>query len=57
MPVPDVQRPILDSFRQRVAKNLTDSRHQRLQKSNIEAEREAWQAIENELIEVSYSQL
>lgn len=57
MPSPDVQRPILDSFRQRVAKNLTDSRHQRLQKTNIEAEREAWESIENELIEASYSKL
>jgi len=57
MPLPDIQRPILDSFRQRVAKNLTNAQHQRIQKTNIEAEREAWEAIENELIEAVYTKL
>ncbi|MEO8971154.1 MAG: GAF domain-containing protein [Ktedonobacteraceae bacterium] len=55
MPPPDIQRPILSSFRQRVAKNLTNAQYQRIQKTNTEAEREAWEAIENELIEASYA--
>ena len=57
MPSPDIQRPILHSFRQRVSKNLTNALHQRIQKTNIEAEREAWEAIENELIEAAYAKL
>ena len=57
MPPPDVQRIILDTFRQRVAKYLTNVDHQRIQKTNFEAEREAWEAIENDLIEASYAKL
>lgn len=57
MPPPEVQRPILNSFRQRVAINLTNAQHQRIHKTNIEAELEAWEAIENELIEAAYTTL
>lgn len=57
MPPPDIQHPILSSFRQRVSKNLTNALHQRIQKTNSEAESEAWVAIENELIEAAYAKL
>ena len=53
MPPPAIQRPILNTFRPSVSRNLTNAQHQRIQKTNAQAEYEAWEAIENELIEVA----
>ena len=50
MPTPAYQRPILDSFRLRVSRLLTDATNQRLRINNTDAERKAWLQIEEELL-------
>jgi GAF domain-containing protein len=53
MPAADKQRPILNTFRQRIAKSLTNPHHHRIQKTNAQAEYDAWIAIESELLAMS----
>lgn len=50
MPTPEFQRPLLNSYRQRVSRMLTDATHRRLRMSNTEAEQKVWLAIEEELL-------
>jgi transcriptional regulator with XRE-family HTH domain len=50
MPTPAFQRPILDSFRQRVSRMLTSATNQRLRINNTEAEQKVWLQIEEELL-------
>ncbi len=50
MPKPSYQRPILNKFRERVAKTLTTATYQRRRMSNLEAEAIVWHEIENELL-------
>ncbi len=50
MPKPSYQRPILNKFRERVAKTLTVATNQRRRMSNPEAEKIVWNEIENELL-------
>ena len=50
MPKPEMQRPILSTFRQRVSKTLTNAAHQRLHMSNLEAEQKVWSELEDELL-------
>jgi len=50
MPTPAFQRPILDSFRQRVSRMLTSATNQRLRINNTEAEQKVWLHIEEELL-------
>lgn len=49
MPRPDVQRPIIATFRQRVTKRFQESSLQRYRLSNPEIELQVWQEIEEEL--------
>ncbi|MDQ6643468.1 MAG: GAF domain-containing protein [Chloroflexota bacterium] len=50
MPKPEYQRPILNEFRQRVSKMLTNTTYQRLRMNNTEAEHRVWLDIEEELL-------
>jgi transcriptional regulator with XRE-family HTH domain len=50
MPTPEFQRPRLNSYRQRVSRQLTNATHQRLRMSNSEAEQKVWLEIEEELL-------
>jgi hypothetical protein len=50
MPTPKYQRPILDGFRVRVSKLLTNATHQRTRMSNTEAEQKVWIDIEESLL-------
>jgi hypothetical protein len=53
MPAADMQRPILNTFRQRISKSLTNPQRHRTQKTNAQAEYDAWIAIESELLAMS----
>lgn len=53
IPAANKQRPILNTFRQRIAKSLTNPHHHRIQKTNAQAEYDAWIAIESELLAMS----
>ncbi len=50
MPRPEVQRPIIGTFRQRVTKKFHDSAQSGFRLSNAEIELEVWQEIENDLL-------
>ena len=50
MPKPEKQRPILDTFRQRVSRELLASSREQRQVGNEWAERKVWQEIEKELL-------
>ncbi|HEX7737366.1 MAG TPA: GAF domain-containing protein [Ktedonobacteraceae bacterium] len=50
VPLPDKQENSLKSFRQRVTRLMTESARQRQSLSNTEAEKSAWQEIEEELL-------
>ena len=50
MPTPAYQRPILDGFRQRVSRMLTNATNQRLRINNTEAEQKVWLQTEEELL-------
>lgn len=54
MPSPEKQRPILNSFRFRVARKLTEALQQGVIKPNAQVEHEVWEEIENDLIDESY---
>ena len=54
MPKPDRQRPILNTFRFRVSRKLTEALQQGVIKPNAQVEREVWEEIENDLIDESY---
>ncbi|MBO0778971.1 MAG: GAF domain-containing protein [Ktedonobacteraceae bacterium] len=56
MPPPQVQRPILASFRQRVTKNSQKAMHQKLQLTNSQIELQTWQELESELLEMPLPQ-
>lgn len=50
VPLPDKQQDSLKSFRQRVTRLMTESAQEGSPLSNIEAEKRAWQEIEEELV-------
>ena len=50
IPKPEVQRPILATFRQRVTQKFQEAMHHHRQLSNGEIELQAWQDIEDELV-------
>lgn len=50
MPKPDVQRPILANFRQRVTNKFQQAMQRQQQFSNAEIEMEAWKELEAELL-------
>jgi transcriptional regulator with XRE-family HTH domain len=50
MPTPKYQRPILNDFRQRVSRMLTNGTNQRQRLNNSESERKVWLQIEEELL-------
>ncbi|HLI05576.1 MAG TPA: GAF domain-containing protein [Ktedonobacteraceae bacterium] len=50
LPLPEEQRPILATFRQRVSRVLLQSSQERRHISNSQAERKVWQEIEEELL-------
>jgi transcriptional regulator with XRE-family HTH domain len=50
MPSPDIQRPYLTHFRQRVTARFQQSMYQKKQVSNALIELEAWQELETELL-------
>ncbi|GCE11928.1 GAF domain-containing protein [Tengunoibacter tsumagoiensis] len=50
MPKPEVQRPILTDFRQRVTAKFLQVQQKQLQFTNAEIELQAWQDLENELL-------
>lgn len=52
LPAPHKQRPILSTFRQRVAKVLIESHQQEHHLRNAEAERIVWQEIEEQLLSI-----
>lgn len=52
MPRPEVQRPILATFRQRVTARFQKAMHERQHLSNAEIELQAWQEIEAELLSI-----
>jgi hypothetical protein len=50
MPVPDVQRPYVANFRQRVTRKFQEAMAQHRQVNNAQIEREAWHELETELL-------
>lgn len=50
MPKPEMQRPILDTFRRRVSQELLAPSHGKRHANNSLAERKVWQEIEQELL-------
>jgi hypothetical protein len=50
MPQPNIQRPILATFRQRVTARFQQAMYQQKQLSNAEIELQAWQELEAELL-------
>lgn len=50
MPPPEIQRPLITSFRQRVTRKFQEAMYRRQRISNSEAELQAWQEIESELL-------
>lgn len=52
MPTPEVQRPILATFRQRVTARFQEAMASRQQLNNNEIELRVWQEIEAELLEI-----
>ncbi|GCF07987.1 GAF domain-containing protein [Dictyobacter arantiisoli] len=57
MPKPDIQRPILAHFRQRVTAKFQQARYQQKYASNADIELEAWKELESELLRLSSSQI
>jgi DNA-binding transcriptional regulator YiaG len=57
MPKPEVQRPIIATFRQRVTKKFQEARYHRKPTSNAEAELLVWKEIEAELLALSEESL
>jgi hypothetical protein len=50
MPKPEIQRPIIADFRQRMTAKFQQAAHQSLQLSNAQIEIQVWQEIEAELL-------
>ena len=50
MPTPEFQRPILNEFRQRVSRMLTNATNQRQRVNNTESERKVWLQIEEDML-------
>lgn len=50
MPKPEIQRPILANFRQRVTTKFQEAMTRRQQMSNFQIEQLAWQELETELL-------
>ncbi len=54
MPPPEIQRPKIATFRQRVTTKFQQAMYQRYPLSNSEIEQQAWQEIEAELLATEY---
>jgi hypothetical protein len=55
MPKPDIQRPYIATFRQRVTMRLQEAMEQGRQVSNAQIEREVWHELETELLDLDDS--